>query len=340
MLLLYYMAELTFSEIGKVEAVNRLYEGTSFKPCATTILEVSSKGGYARSASRLFLEGIDFNLEYFPLKHLGYKCVIAVTGELYAGLAHPASLSVSLGISAKLDYAQIKELWNGVAAAAKEQGYKQLSLQLNPSPNGLAVAVHAVGLEEKLTEKRRIGVRSKDLVCVSGSLGAAYLGLQVLERGKSDVVKAKEDIEKYKMLVGAYLKPELSDRLVGALEEDELYPSAGYFVTHGLADAVKRLSRDTGLGVKIYADKIPFEGNTFSLGKELDIDPVSAAMNGGDDYKILFVIPILELEKFRRDFQTFDIIGHLAKPEVGSVVVTPDGVEFPLKAQGWDASEE
>ncbi len=107
-------------------------------------------------------------------------------------------------------------------------------------------------------------------------------------------------------------------------------------VSHGLSDAVKRLARESGLGVKIYADKIPFEGNSFSSGKELDIDPVSAAMNGGDDFRLLFTIPILSAEKFRRDFQTFDIIGHLAQPEVGSVLVSPDGLEHPILAQGWN----
>ena len=114
-----------------------------------------------------------------------------------------------------------------------------------------------------------------------------------------------------------------------------------YFVTHGLADALLRLRRDSGLGVKVYADKIPFEGNSFQLGKELDMDPVSAAMNGGDDFRLLFVVPILHLDKFRRDFQTFDIVGHMAQPEVGAVLVTPEGVEFGLKSQGWpDESEK
>ena len=143
-------------------------------------------------------------------------------------------------------------------------------------------------------------------------------------------------LETYKMLVGSYLKPELNAALVSQLEDAEIYPSFGYFITRGLADAVKRLSRDSGLGAKVYADKIPFEGNSFLLGKELDIDPISAAMNGGDDCRLLFTIPILKLDRFRRDFQTFDIIGHLALPEAGTVLVTPEGLEMPMKAQGWN----
>ena len=141
------------------------------------------------------------------------------------------------------------------------------------------------------------------------------------------------------MLIGSYLKPEIPSGLVGHLEDVGIYPSNGYLVTHGLSDTLRKLVRDTCLGVKVYADKIPFEGNSFASGKEMDIDPVSAAMNGGDDFRLLFTIPILSAEKFRRDFQTFDIIGHLAQPEVGAVLVTPDGVELPVKAQGWRNEE-
>ena len=163
----------------------------------------------------------------------------------------------------------------------------------------------------------------------------------MLERGAKEFQEkgTQPDMSQYKMLVGSYLRPELDASVVSRLEDVEIYPSYGYFVTRGLSDALKRLSHDSGLGAKVYADKIPFEGNSFQLGKELDMDPVSAAMNGGDDNRLLFVVPILHLEKFRREFQTFDVIGHLAQPEAGTVLVTPEGVEFPVKAQGWQEEE-
>ncbi len=166
--------------------------------------------------------------------------------------------------------------------------------------------------------------------------------MRILEKGRADYEKTgkQPDLETYKMLVGAYLKPELGDGIVARLETEEIYPSAGVFVSRGLSDAVKRISRQTGLGAKVYADRIPFEGNSFAAGRELDIDPVSAAMNGGEDCRLLFVVPILAMEKFRRDFQTFDIIGHLAQPEAGTVLVTPDGVELPLRAQGWNDHQD
>ncbi|MBR1510882.1 MAG: hypothetical protein IJ623_09555 [Bacteroidales bacterium] len=334
------MAE-SFSELGKVEAIEQLYRLSAYNPVAG-LTYTAEKGGKITTAARMYLEGIDFNLVYFPLKHLGYKCVVGVTGELYATLAHPKLLNVVLGVSAKLDFPQVKDLWMGITVAAKEHGYEAVNLDLQPSVNGLYISVCATGETSLLTSKRRMGAKSKDLICVSGALGASYLGYQVLERGAKEFAKSGEQPQmgQYKMLVGSYLRPELDASVVDRLEDSEIYPSYGYFVTRGLSDAVKRLSRDSGLGVKIYADKIPFEGNSFALGKELDMDPLSAAMNGGDDNRLLFVIPILHLEKFRRDFQTFDIIGHTAQAEAGCVLVTPEGVEFPIKAQGWAEKDE
>ena len=318
----------TFSELGRVEAVRQLFEGSGYTPFGEPLSFSAGEGDSCVSASRLLLEGTDFNLVYFPLKHLGYKSVISVTGELYASLAHPKTLHLTLGVSAKLDFEQIKELWSGVVIAAREQGYVSLGLELEASRNGLAISLAATGERLKETAGKRPPSASKDLVCVSGSLGAAYLGQQALEH-------KRDELEKYKMLVAAYLKPELSAELVSLVESTGIVPSFSYFVSKGLSDALLRLCRDSGLGVKAYADKIPFEGNSFALGKELDIDPVSAAMNGGDDFRLLFVIPIGRYEEFRKEFGGFDIIGHLALPEVGTVLVTPDGLEHPVSAQGW-----
>lgn len=335
------MSEENFADIGKVDAIARLFEGTPYKPFSVPVFETAAKA-YVSSASRLFLEGIDFDLVYFPLKHLGYKCITAVTGELYAAFSHPRSLTVRLGISAKLDFPMVRELWTGMVSAATEHGYAAMDLDLVPSANGLSISVSASGETSVLTEKRRPEPKSKDLICVSGNLGGAYFGQRVLDRAKAgfDAAGEQPQLEKYKMMVASYLKPEISPDTMVQMERQEIIPSKGYLVSTGLSDAIKRLSRDTGLGAKIYAGMIPFEGNSFELGKELDIDPVSAAMNGGDDYRLLYVIPILRLEEFRRDFQTFDIIGHLALPEVGTVLVTPEGVELPLRAQGWKESDE
>ena len=323
-----------FNELGRVEAITELFEGSGYGAFDGGSV-APAPGATVVTASRLLLEGIDFDLVYFPLKHLGYKAVALVAGELYAGLAEPRTLQVRLGLSAKLGMEQVRELWGGVVAAAHEFGFVSLSLDLQPSRNGLAVAVSAAG-EAPAAEAP--APASKDLLCVSGALGAAFLGLRVLERGRGAFDAGSEDrqeLERYRMLVGSYLKPELPVGLPAALREAGIKPSAAVFVDRGLADAMLRLRRSTGLGVKVYADRIPFEGGSFELGKTLDLDPVSAAMNGGDDCRVLLVIPLSYYEKFRTDFQTFDIIGHLAQSDAGAVLVSPDGLEHPVSDPGW-----
>lgn len=327
-----------FDQMGRREAIRALFEGTPFKPFTDSSFEAVS-GERVVAADRMMLEGIDFDLVYFPLKHLGYKSVASVTGELYAALAEPRTLSVTLGLSAKLGFGQVKELWGGVVAAASEFGYASVNLDLQPSRNGLSVSVSAVGAAAAAD---RPAPESKDLVCVSGALGAAYLGLRVLEKGRAQFEggsENREELERYRMLVAAYLKPEIPAGLPSLLAASGITPAAGYFVDRGLADALLRLRADSGLGVKVYADRIPFEGGSFELGKAIDADPVSAAMNGGDDCCVLLVVPIAAYERFRHDFQTFDIIGHLAQSDVGAVLVSPDGLEHPVSAPGWPSQE-
>lgn len=333
------MSEEKFESLGRIDAIRKLYEGTPYKPFGASSFETDGRARLV-TATKVMLEGIDFDLTYFPLKHLGYKCVVCTSGELYAEMAHPKTLKLVLGISAKLDFGHMKQLWEGVVTAAKEHGYEQLGLDLMPSRNGLCITASATGVTSILTAKRQMPPKSMDLICITGNLGAAYFGQQILEREKAKFARTTDDsaqpaLEEWKHMIGAYLKPELDAGLVGNLENAGITPGYGCLVDKGLADAVKRLVRDSGLGAKVYVDKLPFAGNSFELGKKLDIDPVTAAMNGGEDCRLLMTIPIGQTEKFRRDFQVCEIIGHLAKPEVGAVVVTPDGVEFPLHAQGW-----
>ncbi len=320
--------DMTFAAMGRIEAIRSLFEGTPYKPFEEPLWFFPEGGAAVTTATCVFTEGIDFDLKYFPLKHLGYKSVVQTVGELYAVMAKARTLSVTISISAKLDYPQAAEIWSGIVSAALEHGVKSISLDLRPSRTGLLLSISASGEASKASCERRAKAESKDLICVSGHLGAAYLGQQLLEHKFSE-------LDKYKMQAAAYLRPELGANTVERLEQAGICPSFGYFLKAGLADAVLRLTRDSGLGAKIYADKIPFEGNSFALGKELDIDPVSAAMNGGDDSSLLFTIPIAHYERFRHDFQDFNIIGHLAQSNVGAVLVTPEGVELPLKAQGY-----
>lgn len=335
------MEKKNFSDIGKIEAIKLLFEESPFKQADGTSYLCGEKGGVIRTASKLWLEGIDFDLTYFPLKHLGYKSVVGTVGEIYASLARPQSISVRLGISAKLDLPQVSELWNGICTAAEEHHIKRADLDLVPSRNGLTISIVISGITSSEVAENRKSAGSKDLICISGNVGASFLGMSLLEQEKKKFEKAGEltgqpDLEKYKMLVASYLKPEIDPDIVSQLGDSGIIPPYGYLVNRGLADAARRLNRDSGLGVKLYTDKIPFEGNSFEAGKKLNIDPVSAALKGGDDYRLMFVIPMSAYETFRHDFQTFSIIGHLAQPEVGTVLVTHEGVELPVHAQGWN----
>lgn len=335
------MEKKNFSDIGKIKAIKLLFEESPFKQADSTSYLCGEKGGVIRTASKLWLEGIDFDLTYFPLKHLGYKSVVGTVGEIYASLARPQSISVRLGISAKLDLPQVSELWNGICTAAEEHHIKRADLDLVPSRNGLTISIVISGITSPEVAENRKSASSKDLICISGNVGASFLGMSLLEQEKKKFEKAGEltgqpDLEKYKMLVASYMKPEIDPDIVSQLGDSGIIPPYGYLVNRGLADAARRLNRDSGLGVKLYTDKIPFEGNSFEVGKKLNIDPVSAALKGGDDYRLMFVIPMSAYETFRHDFQTFSIIGHLAQPEVGTVLVTHEGVELPVHAQGWN----
>lgn len=335
------MEKKNFSDIGKIEAIKLLFEESPFKQADGTSYLCGEKGGVIRTASKLWLEGIDFDLTYFPLKHLGYKSVVGTVGEIYASLARPQSISVRLGISAKLDLPQVSELWNGICTAAEEHHIKRADLDLVPSRNGLTISIVISSITSPEVAENRKSAGSMDLICISGNVGASFLGMSLLEQEKKKFEKAGEltgqpDLEKYKMLVASYLKPEIDPDIVSQLGDSGIIPPYGYLVNRGLADAARRLNRDSGLGVKLYTDKIPFEGNSFEVGKKLNIDPVSAALKGGDDYRLMFVIPMSAYETFRHDFQTFSIIGHLAQPEVGTVLVTHEGVELPVHAQGWN----
>ena len=328
------MSRTEIAQLGKQAVLERLFEGSGYTNTPT--LPTGGRDS-VRSAHKLLLEGCDFDLVYTPLKHLGYKTVLCVLGELYAALHQPDGLSVVLGLSKRFCYEDVAALWEGMLAACREHGIKQLSLELVPSVNGLAISLSATGLQKKTVLQKAQPAKSMDLLCLSGHVGAAYMGLHVLEREKVAFTGTGEqpDLSQYKAVLASYLSPEIKPDTVSRFIEAGIIPARGYFLTRGLGEAVIRLTRETGLGAKIYLEKIPISSQTFAMAEEIDMDVVTAAMNGGDDYKFLFVIPIDAHETFRKEFHDFEIIGHLARPEVGPVLVTPEGAELPIKAQGY-----
>ena len=325
------MTRTDISQIGRQAVLERLFEGSGYSNGQTVPV---SDGGAVCQAQKLLLEGCDFDLVYMPLKHLGYKAVLCVLGEIYAALYQPDSLSVALGLSKRFCYEDVAALWEGVLAACREHGVKRLSLNLGPSVNGMCIGLSACGVQKKDILDKRPESRNRDLLCLSGHLGAAYMGLHVLEREKVAFTGTGQqpDLSQYKAVLASYLSPEIKPDLLGRFVEADVLPSRGYFLTRGLGDAVLRITRDTGLGAKVYLEKIPISSQTFAMAEEIDMDVVTAAMNGGDDYKFLFVIPIDKHEAFRKEFHDFEVIGHLAQPDVGAVLVTPEGAELPIHA--------
>ena len=325
------MARTEISDIGRQAALDRLFEGSGYTNGQTL---PAAGGEVVCSAHKLLLEGCDFDLVYTPLKHLGYKAVLCVLGELYAALREPDGLSVVLGLSKRFCYEDVAALWEGMLAACREHNVKRLSLALNPSVNGLCISLAATGVQKAAVLDRVPAAQNLDLICLTGHLGAAYMGLHVLEREKVAFTGTGEqpDLSPYKAVLASYLSPEIKPDVIKRFVDADVLPSRGYFLTRGLGEAVIRLTHDTGLGAKVYLEKIPISSQTFAMAEEIDMDVVTAAMNGGDDYKFLFVIPIGQHERFRKEFHDYEIIGHLAQPDVGPVLVTPEGAELPIHA--------
>ena len=321
--------EESFAALGTAGAIKKLYEGTGFSPCRNPRFEGSA--GHFVTASSVLLEGIDFNLAYFPFKHLGYKVVLAATGELFASLATPVVLKLTFGVSAKLDFPEVKELWEGAVSAASEFGYKDVGLEILPSLTGLSLSVAATGTCASDVMAGRPIAKSKDLICISDNPGAAFLGERLLDKGK-DLPGEERDalLGKYPQLLRSYLKPELPPQTVSQLLESGIVPSFGFFCREPLSVQLRTLCSQSGLGAKIYADKIPFAGGSIDAAASLGLDPLQAALKGGDDYCLLFTVSIGDYERFLHDFQSWEVIGHLARPEVGIVIVSPDGLEHTL----------
>lgn len=328
------MMRTEISSLGKQAALAKLFEGTGYTNENPLIIKDK---GECNQYHTVMLEGVDFDLVYTPLRHLGYKAALRVIGELYAALFQPASLSVTFGLSKRFCFEDITALWEGVLAACREHGIKHLALDLVPSLNGLCISMASCGVQKKSCLEKVPAPKNMDLICLSGHVGAAYMGLHVLEREKVAFTSSDKqpDLSRYKAVLSSYLSPEIKADTAKRFVEADILPSKGYFVTKGLAAAVLQLVHDTGFGAKLYLEKIPISSQTFAMAEEIDMDAITAAMNGGDDYRFIFTVPIEKHELMRHDFQDYDIIGHLAKPDVGAVMVTPEGAELSIKAQGF-----
>jgi thiamine-monophosphate kinase len=286
----------------------------------------------------LLLEGIHFNLIYTPLKHLGYKAVIRAISDICAMNGIARQLLVALGISTRFTVEQIDELYEGVYLACKKYGVDLAGGDTTSSLTGLTIGVTAVGEAEKEKLVKRDGAKPHDLICVTGNFGASYLGLQILERERKLFDKDKTfkpDLAGYEYIIERQLKPELPVQLSGQLKDRGITPTSMIDVSDGLASDLIHVCRLSGTGCRVFYDKIPIDSQTRKAAEEFRLDPVIPALNGGEDYEILFTVP-LEFANKIKSIENVRMIGHMTTSEKGYLLVSNDGTEIELKAQGWE----
>ena len=285
----------------------------------------------------LLLEGVDFDLTYFPLKHLGYKAVVVAVSDLLAMNGRPEQLLVSLGVSSKISVEALDDLYAGIRFACEEMEVDLVGGDTKASVTGLAIHVTALGRARKEEVVYRGGAKLHDLICITGNLGAAYMGLQLLEREKRvlhDVENPEPQFAGHEYLLEKYLKPRARRDVITALAEEKLRPTAMIDLSDGLASDLMQLCKASDCGARIYLERIPIARQTHQLAEEMHTDPVVAALNGGQDHELLFTVPLSMQEQVMR-LGLVDVIGHITQPGTGCYLVTPDGSDIRLKAQGF-----
>ena len=290
----------------------------------------------------LLLEGINFDLTYTPLKHLGYKAAVVNFSDIYAMNGTPKQLTVSIGVSKRFTVEHIEELYAGIRLACEIYGVDLVGGDTSASVTGLIISVTCIGEGEKDNIVYRNGAKDTDLICVSGDLGSAYMGLQLLERERSVSKDSDDDFhpafEGREYILERQLKPEARRDIVEALAKAGVKPTAMIDVSDGLSSDLMHICKESNVGCRIYEDRIPIDYQTAVMAEEFNMNLVTAALNGGEDYELLFTVPLTDHEKVS-EMEGVKIIGRITKPELGYCLETRDGAEMALRAQGWQAYE-
>ena len=283
------------------------------------------------------LEGVDFDLTYFPLKHLGYKAVTVGVSDILAMNATPEQIMISLGVSSKLPVEALKDLYEGIEFACKEMEVDLVGGDTSTSMTGLVINITTIGRAKRKAISYRSGAQLNDLICITGDLGSAYMGLSLLEREKRvlrDIANPEPKFEGYEYLLQSYLKPRARKDIIEMLAEEGIVPTSMIDISDGLASEVLQICKASKCGARIYLNRIPIAKQTSTLAEEMHTDPVIAALNGGNDYELMFTVPLEMQEKVMR-LGVIDVIGHITKESTGAYLVTPDGSDIKLRAQGF-----
>lgn len=290
----------------------------------------------------LLLEGIHFDLRYVPLKHLGYKSAIVNFSDIYAMNGFPRQITVSIGVSSRFTLEHIDELYAGIKLACEIYGVDLVGGDTSASVTGLVISITCIGEASKEDIVYRTGAKETDLICVSGDLGAAYMGLQLLERENRVAAGVKEgepfqpDFSGREYILERQLKPEARKDIVAMLKEHGIRPTSMMDVSDGLSSELLHICKSSGVGCRVYEEKIPIDYQTAVMAEELNMNLVTAAMNGGEDYELLFTVPLTDHDKIEK-LKGVTMIGYVTKQELGAAMVTRDGSEIPIQAQGWNA---
>jgi thiamine-monophosphate kinase len=286
----------------------------------------------------LLLEGIHFDLVYVPLRHLGYKAAVVNFSDIYAMNGHPKQLTVSLGISGRFSVEDIDELYAGILLACSVYGVDLAGGDTSASRTGLTLSLTCIGEGEKGRVVCRSGARDTDLICVSGDLGAAYMGLQLLEREKAVFRGEKDftpDFSGREYLLERQLKPEARRDVVEMLAGAGIVPTAMMDISDGLSSELIHITRQSGVGCRIYEDRLPIDYQTALMAEQFNMNLATAALNGGEDYELLFTVP-LTLHDQVEAMKGIKIIGYITPAESGNCLVGRSGEEIALRAQGWN----
>lgn len=286
----------------------------------------------------LLLENVHFDLTYVPLKHLGYKSAIVNFSDVFAMNGVPRQITVSLGVSSRFTVEHIEELYDGIRLACEVYGVDIVGGDTSASHQGLVISITCIGEALRDNIVYRDGARPTNLICVSGDLGAAYMGLQLLEREKVASAGRKDFVPDFagkEYLVQRQLKPEARRDIVAAFAAEGIKPTSMMDISDGLSSELMHICKESHTGCRVYEDRIPIDYQTAVMAEELNMNLVTAALNGGEDYELLFTVPLTDKEKVER-IKDVKIIGYLTEENLGCALVTRDGNEIPLRAQGWN----
>ncbi|MGL3000905.1 thiamine-phosphate kinase [Flavobacterium sp. RSSB_23] len=290
----------------------------------------------------LLIEGVHFDLAYMPLKHLGYKAVVVNLSDICAMNAKPTQITVSVAVSNRFPLEALEELYEGIARASKEYKVDVIGGDTTSSQKGMIISITALGEADENEIVYRNGAKATDLLVVTGDIGAAYMGLQVLEREKQVFQvnpNSQPDLDAYTYLIERQLKPEARTDIRTLLHALEIQPTAMIDVSDGISSEIMHLCKQSNVGCNLYEDKLPLDPQFISVCEEFNIDSTTIAINGGEDYELLFTIAITDFDKIKGN-PNFTIIGHMTEPSEGTHLITRANTKIPLKARGWNALSE